>query len=149
MRDISLKNDLIKLEPVDEEKISKVLENFKETKNIHMILAIKRNNTEEIIGYIYSYNYNKIDNYEYINIVIDDENCITQACSLFLTYIFTCFPIRKVYYQGDSHNKCILLNLKKIGFELEANLKSNYFFEGEYRDLYILAIFRENFVMKG
>ena len=39
----------------------------------------------------------------------------------------------------------IMKDFKEIGFKLEANLKKDYFFNGDYCDKYILALYSKDF----
>ena len=117
-------------------------------KNIHTELVIQSMTNEQVLGYIYSYDYNKIDDYLFMGIDFNDDynsSIILEACNIFFNYIFTCFPIRKMYYEGNSYNMKIMKDFKEIGFKLEANLKKDYFFNGDYCDKYILALYSKDF----
>lgn len=151
MIDLSLEDQEVALISIDDSNsdIKKYYNNitYKIGKEqLHIQMLIKLNNSEKIIGYICSYDYNKIDGYAYINIFLDEnERCINGALKKFVNYLFTCFPIRKLYYKGNLYNMNDMKFLKMIGFELEANLKNYTFLRGNYCDLYILAIYREKF----
>ena len=147
---LSLKNVNISLINIDERNmrnqncslyISKI--RYKNIKNMHIKLLIQSNDSGQIIGYILSYNYNKIDGHIRIDIELDTmyTNFLNDAISLFCNYLYTCFPIRKIYYEifAEINNKTTL-QLKKIGFQKEACLKEDTFFNNSYCDKYIFSL---------
>lgn len=150
MNDLSLKGKIVYLVN-NEEKIKELKFETNDNKRIHIKLLIKLTDSENIIGEIYSYNYNSIDGYIYVNLSLQEEfmkeQFLHESIKMFFNYLFTCFPIRKIYYEtyGNLLNKGIINNLKKIKFNLEANLKKDNFFDGEYHNRYILALYREDF----
>lgn len=140
MKNISLEGKLVELIPDEKENI--------DVKNLHTGLAIKDMKSEKTLGKIYSYQYNQIDDYIYFSVEIEKDvnsDVVFEACNIFFNYLFTCFPIRKVYYEGNCYCIEVMKELKKIGFKVEANLKKDYFSFGEYCDRYILALYRNNF----
>lgn len=117
--------------------------------NLHVKLHIKLLESEEIVGYILSYNYNKIDGYMYINILLNnkDDDLFIESCKIFFEYLFLCFPVRKIYYEIKEYslNKNYIKNLRKLKFKLEAKLSNDSFFDGKYYNRYIFALYREDF----
>lgn len=156
MVDLSLEGKSVELVVCDEKnaeikKYYKYVMSEMNMKNIHIQMLIKLKNSEKIIGYICCCDYNKTDNYAYINVFLEkhkDEHVI-EACSMFLNYLYTCFPIRKLYYKGNEKYIKTIKSLTKVGFELEANLKNDSFYKGKYCSLYILAMNRKKFYNKG
>lgn len=148
MNNLSLEGQFIKLVPYEEYSSKYSTYSNKKLKNIHAELVIKSIASEQTLGHIYSYEYNQIDSYLSVGINIDDNtesSIILEACNMFFNYIFTCFPIRKIYYEGNNYNLNIMKNFKKMGFKLEANLIKDYFFNGDYCDKYILALYSKDF----
>lgn len=140
MKNISLEGKFVELIPDEKENI--------DVKNLHTGLAIKDMKSGKILGKIYSYQYNQIDDYIYFSVEIEKDvnsDVVFEACNIFFNYLFTCFPIRKIYYEGNCYCIEVMKELKKIGFKVEANLKKDYFCFGEYCDRYILALYRNNF----
>jgi len=118
--------------------------NFTISKKIHIRLLIKLNLNGQIIGYISSYNYNKIDGHICITCEIDEKyisDCLKEALCLFCNYLFTCFPIRKIYFEAcnTSENKFLDV-LKSLNFKQEACLKGDTFYNNKYYDKYILTL---------
>lgn len=153
MLDLSLIGKEVFLENEENKEIQKKaynIYNYEENthKNIQMQMIIKNKCNENIIGQICSYNYNKIDGYTYIDINMDDngkKEFYIETCQMFFNYIFTCFPIRKLYFEGYKYELEKMRILKEIGFEIEGNLKQHNFFCGKYYDKYILSINRKDF----
>ena len=75
------------------------------------------------------------------------EDVLIESCILLLNYLFTCFPIRKVYYQTNDYllEKLSIKILKKLNFKLEANLKNDVFYDGRYCNKYILALSKNEY----
>lgn len=148
---LSLKGKNISLLNVEERNIkrhdyslylSKI--KFKNIHNLHIKLLIKANNTGQIIGYILSYNYNRTDGHVRIYCDIDNKymnEFFNEVLALFCNYLYTCFPIRKIYFEFfyDSESNIVDL-LDKIGFEHEACLKEDTFYNNRYYDKYIFTL---------
>ena len=140
MKNLSLTGEFIKLSPTDDED--------NELKNVHIRCAIKDIKNEKMIGFLNSYQYNKIDNYAYFSLQTYKNvngSIIFEASNMFFNYLFTCFPVRKIYFEGNCYCIDIMKELKKIGFKIEANLKKDCFIHGEYCDRYILALYKNDF----
>lgn len=148
MNSLSLEGQFVKLVAYDEYTNNDYIYSNTKLKNVHTELIIKSIASEQPLGHIYSYEYNQIDGYLSVGIHIDDNSdssIILESCNMFFNYIFTCFPIRKIYYEGNNYNINIMKNFKKMGFKLEANLIKDYFFNGNYCDKYILALYQKDF----
>lgn len=174
MNDLSLKGKLITLSPLDVqyfENIYKwILNNdieflgnvkIKQKSDVYKILSdtkfhiqllMKSSNTGTVIGYICSYNFSKLDGYTYIKTFIESneqEPETIEAYNMFINYLYTCFPIRKIYVEICSQNSKSLQEFKKLGFKLEATLKNDTFFNGKYFDKNILALYKKDFYKQG
>ena len=152
MNDLSLKGQKVFLINIEDKNnlqdSAAILEKREQQKHMELLIMLKSCNKK--LGRIYSYNYNKIDGYIYINLIFneeEDEEIILEACDMFTNYLFTCFPIRKVYYETCDYllEKINIKVLKKLKFKLEADLKEDSFFNGKYYSRYILALYREEF----
>lgn len=152
MKDLSLKGKKVFLTNV-EDRVKFLNCNFlskNEEKNVYMNLLIFLQNPKQEIGYLSCYNYNKIDGYIYIDVFLYEEqkeDVLIESCILLLNYLFTCFPIRKVYYQTNDYllEKLSIKILKKLNFKLEANLKNDVFYDGRYCNKYILALYKNEY----
>lgn len=153
---LSLKGKNISLLNVEERNIkgrdyslylSKI--RFKNIHNIHIKLLIKSNDTGQIIGYILSYNYNRTDGHVRIDCDIHLKymnEYTNEVLSLFCNYLYTCFPIRKIYFEiFNNFESNIIELLEKVGFEQEACLKEDTFYNNKYYDKYVFTLDVNNF----
>jgi len=70
-----------------------------------------------------------------------------EALKLMLDYAFFVLNLRKVTSYNLINNKATLRFQEKVGGAIqEGVLKSHVFFYGEYHDVVILSLFRENYV---
>ncbi|MEX2158157.1 MAG: GNAT family protein [Dehalococcoidia bacterium] len=65
-----------------------------------------------------------------------------EAGLLFADYLFSSFPIRKVYADVLEFNGSVLRTLQGIGFVVEGRRSEHGFFQGKYWDLFHLALTR-------
>lgn len=111
-----------------------------------MIIINKENNNP--IGFIYSYNYNTNNQtiYTAVYIVEKYRKGIIGATAgmIFYNHLFKIKPIRKIYCTVYEYNKDSLNLLKTAGFKEEGILKKHRYFNGNYFDMYIMSLQREN-----
>lgn len=68
-----------------------------------------------------------------------------EAMGLFLNYLFSCWPFRKIYFETVAFNfEQFRSGLEEVFVE-EGRLRDHYFLAGRYWDQYICAINREKF----
>lgn len=146
MNELSLKGKNVELIPNNDAESNNNSKKFTNQSN-HMELSVKLIDSDNNIGKICSYNYNQIDGYVYIFIDISNEKFFYEALELFINYLFSCFTIRKIYYQVYEHqlSKNTIQGLKDLKFEIEANLKEDNYYDGKYLCKYIFALYRQNF----
>ena len=152
-KELSFKGREISLANVDEKYLKKsdydrYLENIKfkgiSMGNIHVRLLIKLNNSNQTIGYIMSYDYNKTDQHIKIDCDIDEEyrdKFLSEAIARFCDYLYTYFPIKKIYFEDcniNGYNTKELL--EKINFRQEARLKEDTFYNNKYYDKNIFTL---------
>lgn len=119
--------------------------------HIYLLIVSTTNNVP--IGYIYSNKYNKIDEYINVSIFLEDvpnrEESFIETINMFYNYLFTCFPIRKIYNEMFEYNVVDLKILRKIGCKIEAKMKDDKFFDRKYHNKYILAMYNYDFLSGG
>lgn len=117
--------------------------------NIHVKLLIKSNISDLILGYIFSYDYNKIDQHIKIDCDLDEKYMdmfFEKVVLKFCNYLFTYFPIRKIYFEVCNISEDNITELlEKIGFKKEACLKQDTFYNNRYLDKEIFTLDFENF----
>lgn len=108
----------------------------------HDFFVVEDFESSRCLGCIYSYNYRVNDSHCTIECVMDvpaDEQANT--IQMFSLYLFREYPLNRVFIQTEDDN--MTKNLLKIGFQKEATLTSSIYYNGEYHNLYILALDRE------
>lgn len=119
---------------------------FMNNSNINIKVFIKNMSNDKIMGYIAGYNYNKIDGYIYVTSILEEQEQLNkEGLNLFIDYLFKCFPIRKIYCEVYEKNNNKLDIIKAMGFREEAVLNEDVFFDGKYKNKYILALYREDY----
>lgn len=114
----------------------------------HEFMIIINNSTNLPIGFIYSYNYNVYNEYLYVAIFIQGESRNTvfgaEAGAAFFEYLFKHYPIRKVYCTVYDYNKNSIKFLKNAGFNTEGVLKKHRYFNGNYHNMNIMSLYRDD-----
>lgn len=101
------------------------------------------------IGFIYTYNFNRQNDYIFFAIYLEKRARtnmnIAVTSMIFFNYIFKYYPIRKIYCSLFDYNSISKKVLKTAGFQLEGCLKQYRYFNREYHDMSIYALFRNEF----
>jgi hypothetical protein len=100
-----------------------------------------------LAGLVVAYNGSSQDDYSYMAAVTDRKfgPGTVEALGLFLRYLFRYWPFRKIYFESLAFNIPQYESAVKLGiFKEEARLKDHHFFDGQYWDLVIYAIYRED-----
>lgn len=99
-------------------------------------------------GFCYSYDYTT-DGTVKTAVCVDKDHRnsgIGAAAEIvFIDELFTKYPIRKVYNHVYAYNKQSLKSNLDGGFAIEGQLKEYRYLNGEYHDMFILAITRKEF----
>lgn len=84
----------------------------------------------------------------YISAIFQDDARRTgiaiEAMVLSLSHLFKTFPYRKVYLESLASNSRNFESGAGRFFDLEGTLKGHEYHDGEYQDVFIFAISREN-----
>ncbi|NMA61739.1 MAG: GNAT family N-acetyltransferase [Firmicutes bacterium] len=89
-----------------------------------------------------------------VGIFIGDRSCWNQgygtdAMRVFLRFMFDQMNLNKVKLSVFSFNERAIAMYKKCGFQQEGRLRQELFRDGEYHDLIIMGILREEFNNEG
>ncbi len=113
----------------------------------HEFMIALNNNGNIPIGFINSFDYNSNDGYLNIAIFIEKKYRKTifplEIGLVFLNYLFSRYPIRKIYCTVYNYNTDSLNFLKKAGFSLEGELQKHKYFNGEYHNMKIFVLYRD------
>jgi RimJ/RimL family protein N-acetyltransferase len=66
------------------------------------------------------------------------------ATALLTDFLFRTLPLRKIYLETYGFNPSVLRILRKLGLPEEGCLKGDHYFDGEYWNLHIFAVYRES-----
>lgn len=69
-----------------------------------------------------------------------------QALKKGIEYAFSILNMHKVYLYVDTSNAPAVHIYKKIGFEIEGNMKEQFFSNGNYRDSYFMGLLRSDYI---
>ena len=73
-----------------------------------------------------------------------------EAPKLLFNYAFNILNLRKIFGYPIANNIATLKMHEKIGnFKEEGRLRNHVYFEGQYHDVIILSLFREDFIKMG
>lgn len=115
----------------------------------HVFLLIVSTANNEVVGFVYSYDISPLDGTIYAAIYLKEakrnKGFGAKAGALFLDYLFTYYPFRKIYCDVFGYNKTSYSFLENTGFVVEGELKEHRFFGGQYYSLFKFAMYRELF----
>lgn len=119
---------------------------------IHVLMMITLGPNQNAIGMVYSYKADYINGHAFLCTYLDENYRQSlyggEATLLFLEYLFGYFSFRKVYAEIYDYNSVSLSNSIKGGFVEEGRYKSHKWYKNAYRDMIILALYREAFFSK-
>ena len=130
------------------ENFSRKLSNY-----YHQYFIIKKKSTNEVIGYVYSYNLNIQNSYAYIAISSDESpesRCaVAEGGIIFINFLFKQYALNKIYADIYSFNVKSIHLVSTAGFVQEANLKKHKYYNNEYHSLLIYSLYRDIFYAKN
>jgi len=115
----------------------------------HILQIICTPVSQTPIGMTYSYKADYFNGHVFVCTFIDSKhrNYLygAEASLLFTDYLFSYYPFRKIYAEVYEHNVASRNNLIKGGWIQEGQLKKHIWRVGEYKDMFIYALYREYF----
>jgi RimJ/RimL family protein N-acetyltransferase len=112
-------------------------------RGVHLCYAVENPKTKEIIGVVGANYYLEVHGRLEINYDLNPEfqgrGIATTAVDIYLNYIKNTFPLKRIQATVASHNERSLKLLKKLGFEIEGNMKKYGNLHGVFYDYYILS----------
>lgn len=132
---------------MDEEWFKNAL-NDKSNRNVYF--GVDEIETNDFIGIIQLNNIDFISGTAIWGFIIGDKNkqgkgYSFEATRLFFDYSFNILNLRKIISFNISINKATMRMQEKLGCKQEGILKRNIYFDGEYHDVIILSLFREDY----
>jgi len=111
----------------------------------HVLLVATRQNGE-VIGTIYSYNAQFVDQNCFVTAYIDGEyrnrgyGAVMMA--MFIDYLFSYFSFRKIYLDIYEHNTSSTSAVESYGLKLEGHFPEHRYFDGEWHAMNRYALYR-------
>lgn len=117
--------------------------------NFHDFFTVCIDEISNTAGYVYSYDFRPDDLHcricVYIDPVFHSTGVGAIAVAEFLKIMFTEYPIRKIYFTVFDFNRLSIESILSAGFTEEAVLKEFRYFDGNFHDMHILSVSREEF----
>jgi RimJ/RimL family protein N-acetyltransferase len=108
-------------------------------------LIIHESGTETPVGTIFAYDASIGDGYAFGTIYIDEpyrrKRYGLQALCLFIDYLFTYFPLRKLYSDVYAYNIHSLSVMRAAGVVQEGCFREHRYHAGRYEDLYRFSLY--------
>ncbi|NNN20699.1 MAG: hypothetical protein HKL80_01680 [Acidimicrobiales bacterium] len=108
-----------------------------------------RKDTGEQLGLVVCHNANFIDGVAYLAALASPRyigsGAMAEGAALFLEGIFKNWNFRKIYLEAPEFNVLRIQSGLKSFFHEEGRLKAHHFYNGQYHDQLLLAIYREEF----
>lgn len=123
--------------------------NDKSNRNIYF--GVEEKETKEFVGLIQLVNIDFISGTAIWGYIIGDKEnqgkgYSVEAPKLLFNYAFDILNLRKIFGYPVKYNDATLRMHEKIGaFKQEGELKKHFYFDGEYHDVLILSLFKEDF----
>lgn len=147
------------LKPVENGDLN-ILSEWKNTEDFLIFVSSEKNNRHHLqfmiylkkenkpIGVVYTFSYNKLDGYMFLNVFIGKEyrrmGYGAEACIITICYIFDSFPIYKIYCDSLSSNTQSILMMEGAGLEKEGFLKGHRLCNGVRHNVIRFAIYQHN-----
>jgi RimJ/RimL family protein N-acetyltransferase len=113
----------------------------------HVQMMVLRRNTSACIGTVYSFDVSMVNGYASLGVYLSEAHTYkglgVEAGYLFVNYLMSYYPFRKLYTDVYSYNEHSLQVATKIGFVVEGTLKAHRWFGDRYWDLHKLALYRD------
>lgn len=118
-----------------------------------IVYAIETNDSRKLIGFISLNNVNWIARSGYLGVSIGDKSfhgstgkeIATEACRIFLEYLFDVLNLRKICAEVAAYNRQVLGFTRRLGFTEEGRLKEQQFYKGKYFDIVQFGLFVDGF----
>lgn len=131
------------------EKLKKNFEQQQENESIRQFMLY---HGQEKIGYLGLYGIIQRHRIAQFAIMIHPDHqgkgYAADATKLVVDYCFNQLNIHKLSLNVIKVNEKAIHIYRKVGFEVEGELKKQYFVNGSYHDAYVMSLFREDYVAR-
>ena len=147
--DLEIKNEaLMHPFPVTKNSEKNWFENISSAKDNRLVIfSIVCKETNELIGFIKLIDINWIHRFCYFGIVIGDKSAQgkgygKEATKLIINYAFNILNLKKILLEVVENNIQAIKIYKKLGFIEEGRLKRQVYLNGNWQDVLIMSLFR-------
>lgn len=114
-------------------------------------LVVAERETGIACGFGRAYNVNLADGWAWLQAYLSPEVRlrpfqVAEAAALFANYLFTMFPLRKLYSEVNSYNRRALRLDERLGFREHGRLPNHVWFKDRYWDTILFSLTREDWV---
>ena len=121
--------------------------------NVTAQYVIEEKATGALAGMISVYSYRPRDQHAHLSLLLAPAARGAawpfEAVAIFINYVFTVWPLRKLYLESLEFNYETLQSGKGIWFEEEGRLRSHEYLDGRWWDLHLMAIWRDPFLARS
>lgn len=119
-------------------------------RSIDVILAIVLKDEDRHIGNTGLHSINNVDRMAEFGIAIGETDCWqkghgTEATRLMVNYGFNTLNLNRVYLRVHADNPRGMATYEKVGFRKEGVMRQARFHDGQYHDVILMSILREEF----
>lgn len=103
----------------------------------------------KLIGFVHNYDFSLVhgvcSTVVYTQPEFDRTGLGCLAVISFIDFLFSAYPLRKVYSMAYAYNSLSRMSCESAGYVLEGKISDFRYFEGKFHDLCIYSISREQF----
>lgn len=111
--------------------------------------TIVRSKSQVPVGLVYAYRADFRNGFTHMALIVEDVPdrpiLAHDGVLLFVNYVFTCWPFRKIYGETSERNWQRFQNGSTMAFVEEGRLKEHEYFGGRYWDSLFLALYRHQY----
>jgi RimJ/RimL family protein N-acetyltransferase len=114
-------------------------------RGVHTQFVVRASASGEVVGLVVAYDFDPIHLHCKLGVVVDPpgQGYGIQASLLFIDYLMSSFPLRKVYLEVPRTNLLRLQRALDQFAQLEGTLTEHFFAQGEWVDLLIYSVYRD------
>jgi RimJ/RimL family protein N-acetyltransferase len=120
----------------------------REKHDVAPFLLIEEKSSQQLIGHVNMYDYNRDDNHAFLGIYICPAKRSLyfglEAFIIFVKYLFACFSLNKLYLDVFEYNPEAWQVIEKLGFQKEGEFKRHILYDGQYWTMFRFAMHRED-----
>jgi RimJ/RimL family protein N-acetyltransferase len=108
--------------------------------------VVAKSERDPVVGHVFAYDANHSDGHLSMAVLSDRSLGASgvEAAALFLRYLFSQWPVRKIYLEGPEYNVLQYASAARTGLlSEERRLRNHRYYDGRYWDEVCYAVYRE------